>query len=92
MARRRVVRSIYRRLDRVDIEGVRHMDGCQFCKGAKGGVAGNENNYQGVVACDYCSVLVDRILKPYVDRALKAEAALDAAMQATIAEANKRRK
>ena len=35
-------------------------DNCQFCLGAKGGVLGNENVYNGVVACDFCSVLLSR--------------------------------
>lgn len=38
----------------------RKRDACQFCLGAKGGVPGNENVFNGVVACDYCSVLVLR--------------------------------
>lgn len=30
-------------------------DACQLCKGFRGGVAGNENIIDGVIACDYCS-------------------------------------
>lgn len=29
-------------------------DKCEFCKGAKGGVLGNENILEGRVLCDYC--------------------------------------
>jgi len=38
------------------------MDSCEFCGGTKGGEPGNENIYYGVICCDYCSVLVDRII------------------------------
>jgi len=31
------------------------MDNCEICKGASGGVLGNENIIEGVVMCDYCS-------------------------------------
>jgi hypothetical protein len=31
-------------------------DNCQVCKGAHGGVLGNENVVDGVVICDYCTV------------------------------------
>ncbi len=31
------------------------MDNCEICKGAKGGVLGNENIVEGKVMCDYCS-------------------------------------
>lgn len=36
-------------------------DGCRFCRGAQGGVPGNENllGPHKIVTCDYCSVLVD---------------------------------
>lgn len=30
-------------------------DGCESCKGSKGGVRGNENVVNGVVLCDYCT-------------------------------------
>lgn len=30
------------------------LDNCEVCKGAKGGVRGNENRVNGVVMCDYC--------------------------------------
>jgi hypothetical protein len=29
-------------------------DKCQTCKGAKGGVPGNENIIDGLIMCDYC--------------------------------------
>lgn len=32
-------------------------DNCQICLGAKGGMLGNENVIEGVVVCDYCTVL-----------------------------------
>lgn len=34
-------------------------DGCQVCKGARGGMPGNENVVDGVVMCDECSVAAD---------------------------------
>lgn len=34
----------------------RRLDNCKVCKGAHGGVRGNENIICGVVICDYCSV------------------------------------
>lgn len=39
-----------------------HGDNCQFCHGAKGGVRGNENNMNGVVVCDYCTVLINKAI------------------------------
>lgn len=30
------------------------LDDCEVCKGAMGGVPGNENYVEGVVMCDYC--------------------------------------
>lgn len=33
-------------------------DGCELCKGERGGVPGNENVINGVVVCDYCSALL----------------------------------
>lgn len=35
-------------------------DGCQVCRGAKGGAPGNENVRDGVVVCDYCDVAIPR--------------------------------
>jgi hypothetical protein len=32
----------------------RPLDNCQVCRGARGGVLGNENVIAGVVVCDYC--------------------------------------
>lgn len=29
-------------------------DNCSMCRGARGGVPGNENIINGVVLCDYC--------------------------------------
>lgn len=29
-------------------------DNCQVCRGARGGVKGNENRLDGIVVCDYC--------------------------------------
>lgn len=42
-------------------------DDCQFCRGARGGVRGNENIVQGIVCCDDCSVIAGRLL----DNAIK---------------------
>lgn len=42
------------------------VDRCQFCNGTKGGVRGNENKYGSVIVCDYCSVVVDELLKSYL--------------------------
>src|SRR5690242_12125451 len=39
-------------------------DNCQRCKGAKGGVLGNENIVNGVVMCDYCTSEVSRASQP----------------------------
>jgi hypothetical protein len=33
---------------------IEEPDNCSVCKGARGGVRGNENNIDGVVMCDYC--------------------------------------
>lgn len=33
----------------------RKLDNCQVCKGAHGGVRGNENRLEDVVVCDYCT-------------------------------------
>ncbi len=33
-------------------------DNCEVCKGAKGGVRGNENVIDGVVTCDYCTAAI----------------------------------
>jgi len=30
------------------------LDHCSVCKGARGGVRGNENVIAGIVMCDYC--------------------------------------
>ena len=35
------------------------QDNCQKCRGAKGGVRGNENIVDGVILCDYCTVEVE---------------------------------
>ena len=35
-------------------------DNCENCRGAKGGVPGNENVVNGRTLCDYCSVRADR--------------------------------
>lgn len=32
----------------------RQLDNCQVCRGARGGVLGNENVIAGVIVCDYC--------------------------------------
>ncbi len=59
---RECLETTVKNLDKVRAEqhranNERIMDNCQFCKGAKGGVKGNENNIGGVVICDYCTVL-----------------------------------
>lgn len=36
-------------------------DKCEFCRGTKGGVLGNENIIGGVIACDYCTALLMKI-------------------------------
>lgn len=41
-------------------------DGCQFCRGAKGGTPGNENRIGGVTICDYCTSLLRDIDKARV--------------------------
>lgn len=41
--------------------GVKALDGCEFCLGAKGGVPGNENRIGGHVVCDYCTPLATDI-------------------------------
>ncbi len=33
-------------------------DGCEFCLGAKGGVEGNGNRFNGILVCDYCTALL----------------------------------
>lgn len=40
-----------------------HTDNCQVCKGTKGGVKGNENVINGIVMCDYCSVIHQEEMK-----------------------------
>jgi hypothetical protein len=35
-------------------QAARPLDNCQVCRGARGGVLGNENVIAGVVVCDYC--------------------------------------
>ena len=44
-----------------------HRDGCEMCLGAKGGIPGNENRWNGIVVCDFCSVRLEeanRTTKP----------------------------
>ena len=36
-------------------------DNCQFCRGGKGNVKGNENVFAGVLVCDDCSILLSPI-------------------------------
>jgi hypothetical protein len=45
-------------------------DDCQFCRGAKGNVKGNENVFSGIVVCDDCSILVREILNSH-EKALR---------------------
>jgi hypothetical protein len=35
-------------------------DKCQLCEGNSGGEPGNENIIEGVIVCDYCSVILIR--------------------------------
>ena len=42
----------------------KHPDNCEACKGARGGVRGNENVIDGVILCDYCSVDYAETLTP----------------------------
>lgn len=37
-------------------------DNCELCLGAKGGVRGNENVFEGIVVCDYCSSILSTAL------------------------------
>ena len=37
----------------------RELDNCEICKGAKGGVKGNENIVDNIRMCDYCTVEYD---------------------------------
>ncbi len=39
------------------------VDNCQICKGARGGVKGNENVIKGITVCDYCSVTIQHFRK-----------------------------
>jgi len=39
---------------------VKKLDNCEICKGAKGGIKGNENIVDGIVMCDYCTVKYKR--------------------------------
>lgn len=45
-----VDRQLQRRAERA----ARPKDGCEICKGEKGGTPGNENIINGQVVCDYC--------------------------------------
>ena len=38
-------------------------DNCEFCKGRKGGVKGNENMFGDIIVCDYCTALVLTIIR-----------------------------
>jgi len=38
-----------------------NADDCQFCRGGKGNVKGNENVFAGVLVCDDCSILLSPI-------------------------------
>lgn len=44
-------------------------DNCEVCKGANGGVPGNENVINGVVTCDYCHAKMDRQLQQLIELA-----------------------
>lgn len=48
-------------------------DNCQFCLGKKGGVSGNENRINGIIACDHCAVLVHRASAPTPDLGAQGE-------------------
>src|SRR5689334_20335115 len=50
----------------------KERDACQLCKGFRGGVPGNENIIDGVIACDYCSGTIYSY-KRLLDAAAKAE-------------------
>src|ERR1700733_12074470 len=49
------------------VRAIHEVDACEICHGEKGGVPGNENivTVDGVkkIACDYCSVAIDRPMK-----------------------------
>ena len=57
--------------DAKDVE-TKPLDHCSFCLGRKGGAKGNENRYQTptahVVACDYCSVLIGKVIDAVRER------------------------
>lgn len=42
---------------REQLRNLKH-DKCEFCLGIKGGALGNENVVDGVVVCDYCTVIL----------------------------------
>lgn len=55
------------------------LDNCQICKGAKGGVPGNENVIDNVVMCDYChaaKIKSDQQKQELLDRIGRLEALL----------------
>lgn len=47
------------------------LDNCQFCGGTKGGVKGNCNVFSGIIVCDYCTPLVQRIIKDTIESVTK---------------------
>jgi hypothetical protein len=49
--------AILQRIEALAGKTAPERDKCQFCLGAKGGVPGNENRLNDVIACDYCTSL-----------------------------------
>lgn len=52
-----------RKAQRMSSSSMSDLTECEFCLGAKGGVPGNENVIGGVVVCDYCHVLLQRVTR-----------------------------
>jgi len=57
-------------------------DNCEICKGANGGVPGNENVISGVVVCDYCDAAIRPILAALSPKVEPTEALIEAATRA----------
>lgn len=60
------------------------LDGCDICKGVRGGVPGNENIQHGKTVCDFCSADIIRIERAVRDQTLLA--AIKIASMASTAE------
>jgi hypothetical protein len=49
-----------------------HANQCRFCKGARGGVPGNENIVYGMTICDYCHSDIITVERTVRDETLRA--------------------